>query len=226
MDIRGSFLDCSGLANASYAPPPPPRPSPPPVLEAEVADNDVPNSPPEDVAAVPSLISGNTPAEHSKRPPKMLLANAFSAAKAATKGASMGSSRGKDSSNAKGVEPGQEPRAGGSGLSMRGMFRRGSRTEKEQPVAAKLVSPRKSPRREQAEAQAEAWGGGRHLAQARRTRGCQRPKSARDPTCSAALRGVRPHRPDPLKFLVLVRFQTPVEKWQGQGVPPLPYCRW
>lgn len=160
MDIRGSFLDCSGLANASYAPPPPPRPSPPPVLEAEVADNDVPNSPPEDVAAVPSLISGNTPAEHSKRPPKMLLANAFSAAKAATKGASMGSSRGKDSSNAKGVEPGQEPRAGGSGLSMRGMFRRGSRTEKEQPVAAKLVSPRKSPRREQAEAQAEAWGGG------------------------------------------------------------------
>lgn len=154
MDIRGSFLDCSGLANASYAPPPPPRPPPPPVLEAEVADKDVPNPPPEDVAAVPSLISGNTPAEHSKRPPKMLLANAFSAAKAATKGASMGSSRGKDSSNAKGVEPGQEPRTGGSGLSMRGMFRRGSRTEKEQPVVAKLVSPRKSPHREQA----EAWG--------------------------------------------------------------------
>lgn len=95
------------------------------------------------------------PAEHVKRPSKLLLANAFSAAKAATKGASMSSSRGKDISNPKGVDPGQEPRTGGSGLSMRGMFRRGSRTEKEQLVEAKLVSPIKSPHREQARASGE-----------------------------------------------------------------------
>ena len=155
MDIRGSFLDCSGLANASYTPPPPSPPPPqPPVPEAEVAVNGLPTTPPADGGALSSPVSGSTPAGHIKRPSKMLLANALSAAKAVTKGANIGSSRGKDSTNTKGVETGQEPRTGGSGLSMRGMFRRGSRTEKEQPVVAKLVSPKISPNRQQA----EPWG--------------------------------------------------------------------
>lgn len=104
--------------------PPPPNPA----VTTQTVALDAPS------AASPVVSSPPTPPAGTTKPsPKVRLASAFAVARVATAGVRRRSSSVQegDKENTADTESGRETRVATSGLSMRGVFRRGSRTEKE-----------------------------------------------------------------------------------------------
>lgn len=126
MDIRASFLDCDGLAHASSIPPPP-------TPEVSTQPDD------ESTAATGTGITASPPQEDARpglvqRTSKGFVSNALSAARTASMGASWTnpSSSAKEKDAAGSARLGHVAQSTTGAVSMRDLFRRGSRSEKEQ----------------------------------------------------------------------------------------------
>lgn len=160
LDIRGCFLDCSGLENASQAPP-----TPLPEVGTQTAVDDPPEAP----ASPPQPAVNTSLGANSRRPSLKALAqvsSAFSAAKGigsslSAKGRSLGkatSATGFGASSAaekkKDLDQGGGGAGSGSGtmisgvtMSMPGLFKRATRTATEEPVPSgpgKCATPQPS----------------------------------------------------------------------------------
>lgn len=147
MDIRGSLLDCEGIYHAKSTPPVP-KPeiatqsvAPGPLEEPNEAVGDIPPEP-------------SSPAEAMRRSSRALLANAFSAAKEVAKSRKIGMPGGKgpadedasrnEDSAIQGSRAGTSGSGGGGLSTMRGILRRGSRSENNQTAGQpphQLLSP-------------------------------------------------------------------------------------